>query len=63
MIASFASTYIMFKSIQHDDKLGPRSSKYSGDKGEEVSIDMAPQIPKPTLTANGATRPEPYQGT
>ncbi|KAH8790114.1 hypothetical protein BGZ57DRAFT_753660 [Hyaloscypha finlandica] len=63
MIASFASTYIMFKSIQHDDKLGPRSSKYSGDKGEVVSIDMAPQVPKPTLTANGATRPEPYQGT
>jgi hypothetical protein len=53
----------MFKSIQHDDKLGPRSSRYSGDKGEDVSIDMAPQVPKPTLTANGATRPEPYQGT
>jgi hypothetical protein len=63
MIASFASTYIMFKSIQHDDKLGPRSSKYSGEKGEEVSIDMAPQALKPTPTPNGATRPEPYQGT
>jgi hypothetical protein len=63
MIASFASTYIMFKSIQHDDKLGPRSSKYSGDKGVEVFIDMAPQAPRPTPAANGATRPEPYQGT
>jgi len=63
MIASFASTYIMFKSIQHDDKFGPRSSKYSGDKGEDVSIDMAHQVPKPTPTTNGVTRPEPYQGT
>jgi len=60
---SFASSYIMWKSIQHDDKLGPRSSKYRGDKGEEASIDMAPQAAKPAPAANGATRPEPYQGT
>jgi len=57
MIASFASTYIMWKSIQHDDQFGPRSSKHGGNKGEETSIDMATTAPKP---AADSTRPEPY---
>jgi len=63
MIASFASTYIMWKSIQHDDKVGPWSSKYGGNKGEEASIDMANQAPKPAPTADGTARPEPYPCT
>jgi hypothetical protein len=63
MIASFASTYIMWKSLQHDDKLGPWSSKYGGKKGEEASIDMASQAPKPASTSNDAARPEPYPYT
>jgi len=57
MIASFASTYIMWKSIQHDDQFGPRSSNHGGNKGEETSIDMATTAPKP---AADSTRPEPY---
>jgi len=41
MLASFASTYIMWKSLQHDDKLGPFSAKHRpATKGEEASIDM-----------------------
>jgi hypothetical protein len=58
MIASFASTYILWKSHQHDDKVGPRSSKYRGTKGEEASIDMATRAPKPKAP-NGQSRPEP----
>ncbi|TVY87212.1 hypothetical protein LAWI1_G005387 [Lachnellula willkommii] len=38
VIASFASTYIMWKSIQHNDAHGPFAAGYG--KGEEVSIDM-----------------------
>jgi len=59
MIGSFASTFIMWKSIQHNGQLGPRSSKYGGNKGEEMSIDMAPPIPKPVAAA-GTTQPERY---
>jgi len=62
MIASFASTYIMWTSILHNDQFGPRSSKYSGHKGEERSIDMATTTPKASSTGDSA-RPEPYPST
>lgn len=62
MIASFASTYIMWKSIQHNDELGPMSSKYRNAKGEEASIDMTATTPKPIPT-NVQTHPEPYPYT
>jgi len=62
VVASFASTYIMWKSHQHDDQFGPRSSKYRGNKGEETSIDMPTtnQNPEPT---NRAVAPESYPAT
>jgi len=63
MIGSFASTYIMWKSIAHDDKLGPFSSKYKP-KSEEVSIDMKPSN---TIAAGApdGTAPaiKPYEST
>lgn len=64
MIASFASTYIMWKSIAHDDKLGPFSSKYRSKQEEKADVDMTP------TTANAAGSPDvtapavdPYRGT
>jgi len=77
VVASFASTYIMWKSIQHNDAHGPFSSKYKN-KGEEASIDLAtatnnPQAEAaPTETFNGHARnpaptsvtgPQPYPST
>jgi len=42
MIASFASTYIMWKSLAHNDTHGPFSSRHRPSrKGEEASIDLA----------------------
>ncbi len=42
VVGSFASTYIMWKSLAHNDVHGPKSSKYRvGTKGEEASIDMS----------------------
>lgn len=52
----------MWKSIQHNDQFGPRSSKYGGNKGEESSFDMATTTPKPGPTGT-STRPEPYPST
>jgi len=44
VVACFASTYIMWKSIRHDEKLGPWSSRVSSRNGakvaEEESIGM-----------------------
>jgi len=39
VVASFASSYIMWKSIQHNDQFGPFSSKYKN-AGEEASLEM-----------------------
>jgi len=36
--ASFASAYIMWKSLAHNDQFGPKSSKYHS-KGEEAEMD------------------------
>jgi len=50
-LATFYSTYIMFKSHVHDDKFGPKSSKFRG-KGEEASIDLSATEARPeTLSA------------
>lgn len=38
VIASFASAYIMWKSINHDQKFGPKSAKYSN-KGVEAGME------------------------
>jgi UPF0716 family protein affecting phage T7 exclusion len=63
-----SSTYIMWKSHQHDDQFGPRSSKWKGTKGEEGSIDMANTQPFPAAatvapTAPTQSRTTPYPGT
>jgi len=55
VVASFASAYIMWKSHQHDDALGPRSLRYRGTKGEEMSIDM------PTMARNAPQTDAPSQ--
>ncbi|KUJ21925.1 uncharacterized protein LY89DRAFT_389121 [Mollisia scopiformis] len=39
VIASFASSYIMWKSLQHNDQFGPFSSAYKNN-GEEASMEM-----------------------
>jgi hypothetical protein len=59
MIASFASTYIMWKSHQHDDEFGPKSSKKKASKGEEMSIEMPATTPKPAST-DASTQLPPY---
>jgi hypothetical protein len=58
----------MWKSHQHDDQFGPRSSKWKGTKGEEGSIDMpnaqlypAASTIAPTAPAQSETTP--YPGT
>jgi len=63
VVGSFASAYIMWKSIQHNDQFGPKSSKYR--KEEEDSIDLQTSIPKPTVEgpASVAAAPAPYPGT
>lgn len=40
VVASFASAYIMCKSLAHDDEYGPKSSKYNT-KGKEVEMGTA----------------------
>ena len=64
VIASFASAYIMWRSIQHDDQFGPFSSQYGANKGEAASVEMAQgaTVPVPAAT-NGSARPEPYAAT
>jgi hypothetical protein len=49
----------MWKSIQHNDQFGPKSSKYGGNKGEEASFDIATTTPKPVAAA-GSSQPELY---
>jgi len=39
VVGTFVSTYIMFKSHEHDDQFGPKSSRFRS-KGEEASIDL-----------------------
>ncbi|KAF8866750.1 hypothetical protein BDZ45DRAFT_700355 [Acephala macrosclerotiorum] len=61
-VATCASTYIVWKSLQHNDKLGPFSSKYknntTGDKGEEASMEMPSTTSKPVDPAtNGHSVP------
>ncbi|KAH6680721.1 hypothetical protein B0J14DRAFT_558065 [Halenospora varia] len=73
MIASFASAYIMWKSIQHDDIHGPYSSKYRSKSPEAGSIDMPVSkpvepngnLPATTAAAHGYahSQPQPYPGT
>lgn len=58
MIASFASTYIMWKSIDHNDIHGPFASKHKAShKGEEEgSMDLsATSRPPPAVAQNNAT--------
>jgi len=71
VVASFASTYIMWKSHMHDDKFGPKAAAYREEKGEEDEIDMPPRA-KPEQNGNTAARTahsvpptpsEPYPGT
>ncbi|KAH9216349.1 hypothetical protein DL95DRAFT_387649 [Leptodontidium sp. 2 PMI_412] len=75
VVASFASTYIMWKSIQHNDIHGPKSAAYRTEKanGEEASIEAPRAAPKPTNTgtADATSAPassipsnaQPYPGT
>jgi hypothetical protein len=59
VIASFASAYIMWKSINHDQVYGPHSSKYTT-KGDEAGVagnnmpmtgDVGTRDVDPTVTA------------
>jgi len=60
MVFSFASTYIMWKSIAHNDKVGPFSAKHrpQAPKGDEASTEMAAHVTAPHNTA-----PAPYPST
>jgi len=61
VVASFASTYIMWKSIQHNDLFGPFSSKH---RPKEPWFDMTASNTKPVGTSNGAAHAsEPYPST
>lgn len=63
VVASFASTYIMWKSLQHNDQFGPFSSKHRP-KGVEASYDMTAANTKPVEAPNGvAPATEPYPST
>jgi len=63
VVASFASTYIMWKSIAHDDIYGPFSLKHRP-KGEEASIDMTASSANPVVAPNGAIPvARPYSST
>jgi hypothetical protein len=58
----------MWKSHQHDDQFGPRSSKWKATKGEGCSIDMANMQPYPASSTVAPTAPTqsettPYPGT
>ncbi|KAK2627344.1 hypothetical protein QTJ16_003310 [Diplocarpon rosae] len=74
VIASFASTYIMWKSIAHNDIYGPKAAAYrDAAKGEEASFYLPSVSPIPAAYGNngfrtGPTSPEmskikPYPGT
>lgn len=72
--SSMCSTYIMWKSLQHNDKFGPFSSKYKN-TGEEASLELpSTDKPKATVPENNdpitptqhtstSQRPAPYPGT
>ncbi|KAE8451606.1 hypothetical protein EG329_003679 [Mollisiaceae sp. DMI_Dod_QoI] len=74
VIATFASTYIMWKSLQHNDQFGPFASSYKT-KGEEASLELPATAYKPdTVPANDVPVPltpsesipptaRPYAGT
>ncbi|EHL00393.1 hypothetical protein GLAREA_04545 [Glarea lozoyensis ATCC 20868] len=59
VIASFASAYIMWKSINHDEKFGPKSSKYVTNGGEAGMVengtamtgDVGERVVAPDVTA------------
>ena len=68
MLTNLGSTYIMWKSLAHNDAFGPMASAYRDQKGEEAAIDS----PNTASTAerNGVVtvpavspRIEPYPGT
>lgn len=74
VIASFASTYIMWKSLQHNDIHGPKAAPYRTEKpkGEEASIDGPQTAPNPVNNGrtDAASAPasvppnvQPYPGT
>jgi len=67
VVGSFASTYIMWKSIAHNNIYGPKAAAYRS-KGEEADIDLASTaqskpaeegLPASTVPAQQA----PYPGT
>ncbi|CAL3969139.1 hypothetical protein PZA11_006231 [Diplocarpon coronariae] len=74
VVGSFASTYIMCKSIAHNDIYGPKAAAYrSATKGEEASYYLPSATPLPApygsnRFASGESSPEtskikPYPGT
>jgi len=56
VVASFASTYIMWKSLAHNDVFGARSLR-SRTKGEEASVDMASMSTPPHTNNNTSNEP------
>ncbi|CZT40771.1 uncharacterized protein RSE6_00422 [Rhynchosporium secalis] len=64
VVASFASTYIMWKSIQHNDIHGPKAAAYRMENAKEDSNDAADEAPIPMTAPTRASTPsQPYPGT
>lgn len=63
MIASFASTYIMWKSLAHNDLYGPFSSKHRSRKGVEAPIDLPISNTESVSRGNVTVPAGPYRGT
>lgn len=65
VIGSFASTYIMWKSHQHDDEFGPFSKGYgdtSTEKDEETPS-SSNVLEDTSGREDGVTSPGPHVGT
>lgn len=65
-LTCYLSTYIMWKSIAHDDQFGPFSAEHRpATKGEEAAIDMplAPATEPATATQSRRGPNVAYTGT
>lgn len=58
-----SSTYILWKSIAHNDQFGPFSSKHRPQKGEEGAIGMAAPKDGTADVGNRTAPAEPYAST
>jgi len=58
VVGSFASTYIMWKSIAHNDLFGPKSAAYRN-KGTTASVDMS----YPNMMEHNSNNTDPQRNT